>query len=205
MILTRHFVFVHIPKTGGNFVRAVLRDHAPADWQVVEHDDHATFEQIPPTHRELPRLAFVRNPFAWYVSWYHFQQKTRDPFFRQISADGTLGFAATMRNVYLGGGALQHGEGPFLQTLWSMLGPGLEGCRIGKMESMRDDLLRLLGELGTVPAAMDTAVRSLPAQNTSAHGHYSSYYDAALRDLVFAKDKAIFDYFGYGWEDAPGR
>ncbi|MCA8976164.1 MAG: sulfotransferase family 2 domain-containing protein [Planctomycetes bacterium] len=203
MILTRHFVFLHVPKTGGNFVRAVLEEHAPADWQVARREDHATFADIPDSHRGLPKLAFVRNPFAWYVSWFHFQQKTRDAFFLEISDGGRLDFAASMRNVFRDGGALQHGEGPFLQTLWHMLGRGLEGCRVGKMETMREDLLRLIAEQCPVSPDMAAAIASLPAQNTSRHRHYARYYDDELRALVLQKDRAIFDHFGYRWQDAP--
>ncbi|MCR9245462.1 MAG: sulfotransferase family 2 domain-containing protein [bacterium] len=202
MILTRHFVFVHIPKTGGNFVRRILEEHAAPDWQVQRLDDHLTYADVPASHRELPRLAFVRNPFAWYVSWYYFQKKTRDDFFLQVSDNGALGFAATMRNTFRARPALEHGEGPFLQTLWHMLGPGLEGSRVGRMEALRQDLSRLMQECCEVPAAMQCAIDSLPSQNTSKHGHYSQYYDDELRDLVLAKDRAIFDHFGYRWESA---
>lgn len=203
MILCRRFVFVHVPKTGGNFVREVLERHAPPEWQLQRCADHSTYADVPASHRGLPMLAFVRNPYAWYVSWFHFQQKTRDPFFLTISDNGRLGFADTMRAVFASGGALQHGEGPFLQTLWEMLGRGLEGCRVGKMESMREDLLRLLGEVESVPAAMREAITALPRQNTSAHDHYARYYDDALRDLVRQKDGPIFDYFGYDFEPQP--
>lgn len=204
MILCRSFVFLHVPKTGGNFVRAVLEDHAPAAWQVQRCSDHATFADVPASHRALPKLAFVRNPFAWYVSWFHFQQRERAPFFLEVSDGGRRSFAATMRAVFASGGALQHGEGPFLQTLWQMLGPGLEGCRVGKMETMREDLLRLLGEVEAVPPAMAAAIQALPRQNTSAHDHYARYYDDELRDLVRRKDGPIFDHFGYAFEAAPG-
>ena len=54
MFLTRHFVFVHIPKTGGNFVRELLEQHAPEDWQVQRLEDHLTYEHIPASHRDLP-------------------------------------------------------------------------------------------------------------------------------------------------------
>ncbi|MCA8950006.1 MAG: hypothetical protein KDE27_10920 [Planctomycetes bacterium] len=202
MILTRHFVFVHVPKTGGNFVREVLEQHAPPDWQVRRLDDHLTCRDVPPSHAALPRLAFVRNPFAWYVSWYHFQKKTRDEFFLELSDDGRLGFLETMRRTFAHP-SFAAGEGPFLQTLWEMLGRGLVGVRVGKMETLRADLVRLMAEACEVPPAMVAAIGSLPSQNRSSHRHYSEYYDDELRGLVLAKDKAIFDYFGYAWEE-PG-
>lgn len=34
MILTKHFVFVHLPKTGGTFVAHVLGEHAPPEWNL---------------------------------------------------------------------------------------------------------------------------------------------------------------------------
>src|SRR6185436_1800315 len=95
---------LHVPKTAGNFVRRVLVEHAPSDWEVVVAEDHATWREVPPSHQELPRLAFVRNPFAWYVSWLHFQQRTRDAFYLQISDGGRLDFAATMSRAFGPGG-----------------------------------------------------------------------------------------------------
>lgn len=204
MFLTRHFVFVHVPKTGGNFVREILEQHAPDDWQLQALEAHATWREIPPGHRDLPRLAFARNPFSWYVSWFHFQRKeARSEFFLRISDGGTLDFQTTMRRALTGDGPLAHSAGALTQTLLDMLGEGLEGARVGKMEQMREDMLRLFGECAEVPEAMARAIRELPPQNTSSHRHYSSYYDDELRRLVRDKDAPVFDFFGYEWEDAP--
>jgi len=203
MFLTRHFVFVHIPKTGGNFVHEILSQHAPRDWQLQIFDVHATHEQIPASHRHLPRLAFARNPFSWHVSWFHFQQRARSEFFLRISENDTLDFAETMRRAYMGDGPLANSAGALTQTLLDMLGEGLEGAKVGKIESMRDELLRMLGECTEVPQAMAEAIRQVPPQNTSKHAHYSTYYDDQLRDLVRAKDAPVFDFFGYEWEEAP--
>ena len=203
MFLTRHFVFVHIPKTGGNFVHRILQDHAPADWELQMFDVHATYAQIPASHRHLPRLAFARNPFSWHVSWFHFQQKERDEFFMAISDNGKLGFKESMRRAYTGDGILANSSGALTQTLFEMLGEGLEGAKVGKIESMREELLRMFGECIEVPRAMVEAIQQVPPQNTSKHAHYSTYYDPELRDLVRQKDAPVFDYFGYEWEDAP--
>lgn len=200
MILTRHFVYVHVPKTGGNFVRAVIDRNAPPEWDIVRLGDHATVHDIPATHRALPRLAFVRNPFSWYVSWFAFQQETKDPYFLEVSDGGRLPFAPAMRRAFAENPALRLGEGPFTQTLKEMLGEGLEGVRCGKMESLRDDLRRLLAECCAIPPAMNAAIDALPRLNTSTHDHYSRYYDAELRALIEQKDAIALQFFGYRFE-----
>lgn len=74
MLITKHFVFIHTPKTGGTFIRDVCKANLPADW-IVEHDvsGHAGVKLIPAAYRALPRFSLVRNPWDWYVSWYHYQ------------------------------------------------------------------------------------------------------------------------------------
>lgn len=203
MFLTRHFVFTHIPKTGGNFVRQILEDYAPATWELQKLEDHASHEQIPATHRELPRLAMARNPFSWHVSWFHFQQKNPHDFFQEISQGGTLDFGAAMRRAYTGDGRLANSAGALTQTLLEMLGQGLGGANIGMMEDMRKELLRLFAECTEVPRSMEEAIMKMPRQNTTQHNHYSTYYDQELRDIVRTKDAPVFDFFGYEWEDAP--
>jgi hypothetical protein len=204
MILTRFFVFLHVPRTGGNFVRRVLVDHAPRDWEVVEADDHATWLDVPPSHALLPRLAFVRNPFAWYVSWMHFQQRTRDPFFLQISEGGRLGFPESMWRALGPDGPFATAAGPFLQTLVELCGPGLENVRFGRVESMREDLLAMLAACAPPAPSVEHAIRAMPPQNTSEHLPWQHYYDPALRALVRQKDAPVFEHFGYEWEEPAG-
>ena len=73
MLITKHFVFVHLQKTGGNFVKAVCEQHLPPDWLVPNDlDDHTSFHRIPAEHSHLPVFSLIRNPWDWYVSWYHF-------------------------------------------------------------------------------------------------------------------------------------
>ena len=73
MLITKHFVFLHMPKTGGSFVRQVCRRELPSDWLLhnPESGFHVGHDAIPEEHRRLPVLCFVRNPWDWYVSWYH--------------------------------------------------------------------------------------------------------------------------------------
>ena len=70
MLLSDHFVFVHLLKSGGTFVKRILLEHAPADWHCTDLEGHPTVDQIPPEHRGKPCFGFVRNPWDWYVSCY---------------------------------------------------------------------------------------------------------------------------------------
>ncbi|SMN01748.1 hypothetical protein SPONN_13 [uncultured Candidatus Thioglobus sp.] len=94
MILTNELVFVHLPKTGGTFVRHILTklDEAriKGTWlsylppkirkrvsrDFIDYDiwgqPHRCCRQIPPSHRLKPILATLRNPYDRYVSAYEF-------------------------------------------------------------------------------------------------------------------------------------
>lgn len=197
MFLTRHFVFLHVPRTGGNFVRALLEQYAPPDWQLQRAADHATVHEIPASHRHLPRLAIVRNPYDWYVSWYHFQQRTRDPFFLEVTANGTLSFRDSMLRLFAAYPSIALGEGPFTQQIRALLGHDLAGVRTGKIENLREDLQRLLAECAPLPPEMVEAIAAMPPQNPSQHGPWPSYYDAELVALIADKDRDALRFFGY--------
>lgn len=91
MIITDRFVFVHQPKTGGTFVREVLWEISrrearsfprgflqragivrPGHAYLETDDYHGTCHEIPPPQRSKKILSIVRNPFDFYVSFYHF-------------------------------------------------------------------------------------------------------------------------------------
>lgn len=71
MLIHDRFIFLHVPKTGGMFLRDVLkRELAPGT--VLEGPiTHATRGDIPEALQARPILAYVRNPWDWYVSIYH--------------------------------------------------------------------------------------------------------------------------------------
>lgn len=98
MIVTDRFVFLHLHKSGGSFVNRFLFEFVPSARQVGYHLPR---EYIPDKARELPILGTARNPWAYYVSWYSFQQAMPVPnaLFAVASEDRRLGFAGTLRNL----------------------------------------------------------------------------------------------------------
>lgn len=71
MLVTDDFVFVHIPKTAGTFIQEVIRGHLPvlADWDYA----HTPDSDLPDEWRHLPGFCVIRNPWDWYVSWFHYE------------------------------------------------------------------------------------------------------------------------------------
>jgi hypothetical protein len=98
MNIAEQFVFVHMPKTGGSFVSAILRTlHGQGRIHELflrserlltiknqltkmlggkpaheEFNKHGTCHEIPATAVHLPILSCMRNPYDWYVSNYKY-------------------------------------------------------------------------------------------------------------------------------------
>lgn len=95
MIITKRFVYLHQPKTGGTFVtetlqRAIGAGPVPTLWEKVlmragipprfhEYYKHGGQADIPKPYRRLPVAGSVRNPFDRYVSQYKFRFWQRFP------------------------------------------------------------------------------------------------------------------------------
>ena len=72
MLVTRDFVLIHVPKTGGTFLNGLIKEHC----EVLHEDMHGPYSRLPAEYRDLPAIGFVRNPWDWYVSWFeHMKQK----------------------------------------------------------------------------------------------------------------------------------
>jgi len=88
MFVTRDFVFLHLPKTGGTFVRSALdrlerqrgktfvhRAARKVGLPVtVELPPHGTWRELPVAYRGREVLTVVRSPYDRYVSEYHFHR-----------------------------------------------------------------------------------------------------------------------------------
>jgi hypothetical protein len=82
-IINNKFCFLHIPKTGGNWVRTVLRESGIKQIKSNEISKHATYDLLVTqktksifsrySNREINYFCVVRHPLLWYQSWFNYQ------------------------------------------------------------------------------------------------------------------------------------
>lgn len=98
MIITEHFVFIHMHKTGGQTLNDVIQ-RCISTQRTVGY--HYPCSEIPAQSSALPRVGMVRNPWDWYVSWHAFNQRphVRNPLFTVVSHRSQTDFKSTIRNL----------------------------------------------------------------------------------------------------------
>lgn len=69
-VITDKFVYVHFPKTGGQFVRHAIEQLGIPHYEYGEY--HAAPPAIGKEYLGLPFVTTIRHPVTWYQSrWYH--------------------------------------------------------------------------------------------------------------------------------------
>ena len=102
MLITDKFVFLHLPRAGGTFVYEVVRKFFPSAREIGYHLPR---ELLPREYSHLPVLGTVRNPWEFYVSWYHHQHSNvrysplTNVLFGCLSENRKLDFVQTIRNA----------------------------------------------------------------------------------------------------------
>jgi hypothetical protein len=170
--VTPEFVFLHVPKTGGSYVRT----HVP---ELVYERQHGRACEIPERFKHLPRYAFVRNPWDWYVSWWLYKRFVGEP------VEDSLEEVLTQR-IWEARRYREHGFYGF-QFAWVV---GQEPVKILRFENFHAEVTGLFRAHG---------YRDPPEEpvNASGRGPYRDYYDDFTRELVGSLERDIIDRFGY--------
>lgn len=100
MLVTPHFVFIHIPKTAGRFCRQQIVEHAGP--VLYRGGLHEPLSRLPVGFGHLPVITFVRNPWDWYVSWYYHMQSYGgfNPLFASAVRCGHTDFTTVMHHIF---------------------------------------------------------------------------------------------------------
>jgi len=214
VLATSDFVFVHVPKTAGRFVRAVLHEH----FEVLYEDElHPAYDEVPERFAELPAVCVIRNPWDWYVSLYHYVHKiaTREPgrvrghLWSRVMGEGRNSFTQSVR-LACGLREVDGSEPSWLREMRRLDADyytavhhlhtgGSSKLSVMRFESLDTDLPEFL-ELHdiAVPDGLARRLRTAEPVNTTKRGHYRRYYDRHTRDLV-ARTSHLAAPYGYSY------
>ena len=205
MIISKshNFIFVHIPKTGGSSIHAVLNQYrwkAPlpvrAAWRFGLRKYRPFYYGIPGHAKALEiremlpseifdtffRFAFVRNPWALQVSMYHFilQSSHRDT--KVVSSkSGFREYVHWLRDkpeYDLQSDFVTDENGELLVDY------------IGRLETIQEDFTSICDAIGVSKIY-------LPVKNISSHAGYKKYYDDETIEIIgnmYARDIERFGY-----------
>lgn len=206
------FIFFHVAKVAGTSIRHALEPYTsePSHFRIkrpVKEINgrlnplyemwssaltHATVKQtqqaLPDEFERFFSFAFVRNPWDWQVSMYHFLlQETDNPRYTTVKQLGGfkqyLEWLVNEENPYPKGATK-------LQKSMLVDDKGrIVVDRIGRYENLAEDFQTITASIG-----LDT---KLPIMNTSSHRNYRDYYDTYTQQLVakhFAEDIDAFEY-----------
>ena len=202
MLSSSHkFLFVHIPKTGGNSIQQVLAPYS--EDRIVALDEQDGRERFEVrgrfTRRKHATLSEYREslPAELYAEAHKFCA-VRDPWSRAIS------FYFTPRRWLKRGLEPFWSKEHFLETL-SLLPPMVDYLKVdGRIQAL-DDIIEfehLSEQLARVLRRLGIDADPLPHLNRSLAGDYRAYYasDPDLVEVVAERYREDVAHFGYRFE-----
>lgn len=215
--IQKKFLFIHVPKTGGNSIQNILWDYSEDDIVTrAKHQDgverfdvrnkkyntrkHSTLSHYKSvldanTYRSLFKFVTIRNPWDMMVSYYF------SPHRGTIEWDRN-DFVSFVNNM----STLRHYicEKSLLEQSLTKLGIYRTiGNRL--IDSDVDFLIRfehLSDDFSLVCEKLDIPHSPLPIRNKSDRAHYSKYYDDELCEIVRQKFIEEITFGNYSFENA---
>ena len=184
------FIFISVPKTGSESVRAALDSFSDVHSSTGIYAHHKTYAQIIIDFnyaKDYTCFGVCRNPFDRCVShWFHIKKHAQNnkhhygDLCRQILKN-TSHF-----KDYL---ASENTVRPCFNWL-SSNGSDIDVDFIGKLENIQEDFKTICEKIG-IPQ------QQLPHTNKTKHKHYTEYYDEETKQIVAEKYAKDIEYFGY--------
>lgn len=204
---SHRFVFVHVPKVAGTSMRSALEPYCEQylKRRIGHFLGRFNFLRFPSPHltaaaaRRLvgpevydayTSFCFVRNPWDWQVSLYHYIRQTPHHFQHEVVLqltsfddylDWRLNHDLRLQNVFV-----LNQQGQLLVD------------RIGRLENVEADFAEIMDSVGLPNVRV-------PHVNKSKHKDYRSYYSDENRERVAQAFKADIEMFGYDFDGIAGE
>ena len=221
MIVTDNALYLHMPKTGGNWVREVLKSITINDFG----------HRLPSNDFYRPNVyLFVRNPWQWYNSLYHYliygseiynpADNFVDPLIRAFGHTPSFAdFIETLcyptdlykKKVSIlaksSDSVRNTSQTPFWQmwldtngSLYNVVSSNFiaTATRVGTTENIAIDLRNMLVESGDLTTEIDNLLTTTQHKNVeNCLVNYQNLYTDHLKNMVADTSKTLIDQFNY--------
>ena len=207
---SHRYIFIHVYRAGGNSVRAALSPYSTVPRRTLlarvplarrmaksqlyslrgYNHGHIKARELkaalpPDVFDTFFKFAFVRNPWDWQVSIYHYvRQRTDHPehsFFRSLRTFSEyLDWRVNVKGAELQSEFVLSESGDMLVDF------------VGRYETLADDFDAVCDRIGIECA--------LPHINRSTHADFRDYYTAETRALVEQVYRPDIELFGYRFD-----
>ncbi len=203
------FIYLHVPKTAGLSVREAIKGYAGepekfkitrparekdgrpnpmyAMWQVALLHARARDVRKELTQAVYDRyfkFAFVRNPWDWHVSMFHFLNNMK---YKPVA--GLASFEEYLNWVVATPRPFPKGAAKFQKEVLADTQGRLLVDFVGRYETLATDFAWICRKL--------RIQADLPRLNVTSHGDYRAYYTARTRELVAEHYWPDIEMFGY--------
>jgi len=207
-LVTAKTLFVHVPKTGGTSVRAMLRAAGVAARESgpFEVEDHYGLPELRAAHPQIDNglltFGFVRHPVAWLKSrwaWGVVTNMGEKVHYVPAAAAHWMAGCWSDRFEEFAARYLERYAGVYTQTAFAMLGVWTDrpAMRIGHTESLSADLASILDEAGEQFDA--GAFKTVAQEKKAASGDLAAKCEisAAMQARIAAAEPLLCERFGY--------
>lgn len=211
--LKYNFLFIHVPKTGGNSIQNILADYSEdtltddeahqdgierfelrnSTYKLKKHSKLTRYRKVLPAklYQQLFKFATIRNPWDKMISLYFSPHRgtdrwDRDSFIQLVGNAPTLQDFVTLPSFSdrLGGElGLAARPRPLDQDIDYLI----------RFERLNDDFSEVCRKIG-LPTAPE-----LPVRNKGNRKHYGIYYDDELIELVARKFSNEIEFGNYSF------
>ena len=188
MLILPNSCFLHVPKTGGSWVRkAIIASGIRCQEYQVNGDFHIGLAQCPCPDKF--KFAFVRHPLDLYRSYWQYKMSYGwDPKNQMDMACRSDNFHQFVCHV------LDKYPGVYGKSLIEIIGEnGNEIEFIGKYENLVEDLITALNRAGEV--FDEHAIRTFPPFNVSDKVKFPADYTELLKNRVIEAEMMVMNRF----------
>lgn len=215
--IQKKFLFIHVPKTGGNSIQNILRNYSEDDivtrakhqdgierfevrnskYNITKHSTLSHYKSVldSKTYYSLFKFATIRNPWDMMISHYFSPHRAVTEWDRGNFV-ALVDSAPTLRHFIC--------ERFFGERVLGKIGvkSNIKHRKLGEDIDFLIRFERLNEDFQLVCEKLGISCPHLPKRNSSTRSHYSTYYDEELKEIVRNKFSEEISIGNYTFEDA---